>query len=150
MTSECGKVYVGETGRTLKTNKQKRKRSVRKPNQNNAFCSPYLPRVNKNISLEVSRIFNREQNGAKKIIKQELPIWAKKREDTMGQDSGLQLHMYITVGTRSTNHKVSISPNSSPHPPRSQPPLLHPSIVNTFLFSSYFYPHLFTFSFTSC
>lgn len=67
---ECGMVYVGETGRTLKTREADHKRAIRTGNAEHSGISKHVLETGHSIDWDGVKILDRESNWTKRKIKE--------------------------------------------------------------------------------
>ena len=85
---ECGKEYVGETGRTLHQRMTEHKRAVKNNDPNNALAV-HVTKTHHNIKWEDAKVLTREEQWTKRKIKEGLAI--RNRVNNMNLDQGFQL-----------------------------------------------------------
>ena len=105
---ECGAIYIGETGRTLKTRLAEHQRAVNTMNSNNGIAV-HVMMTHHTIKWEGARVVSVEPHLTKRKVKEALTI--RRTPNNMNLDSGFQLD---SVWCHSS------LPSSTPHP---RPPL---------------------------
>ena len=87
---DCGKVYIGETGRTLKDRLGEHKRAVTNGNTNNAIAVHILNNNDHSIEWDEAKVVKRDQYISTRKIKESLIIRAT--PNNMNTDPGVHVH----------------------------------------------------------
>ena len=85
---ECGKEYIGETGRTLCQPMTEHKRAVRNGDQNNALAV-HVSKTQHSIQWEEAEVVTKEEHWTKRKIKEGLTI--RDRRNNLNLDQGFQI-----------------------------------------------------------
>ena len=101
---ECGAVYIGETGRTLKIRVTEHKRAVLNQNSNNGIAV-HVMKTHHNIQWEEARVVTKEPYLIKRKVKEGLLI--RRTKENMNLDSGYQIDNVWCIQT------ISKSDNSN-------------------------------------
>ena len=87
---DCGKVYIGETGRTLKDRLGEHKRAVTNGNTNNAIAVHIINNNDHSIEWDEAKAVKRDQYISTRKIKESLIIRAT--PNNLNTDPGVHVH----------------------------------------------------------
>ena len=99
---KCGRVYIGETGRSLSVRISEHKRAVQQLDKKNAIAVHMAEHMNHQILWQDSTIKEYEPNWYTRIKE---GIWIKQTANALNTDSGLSLN--TTWNTMPTNKEES-------------------------------------------
>ena len=89
---QCGKVYVGETGRSLKTREGEHKRAIRNGDDNHSGISKHVIETGHTISWDGVKILAFENNWRKRKIKEGIFIAKKGQSSLLNTKPGIPMH----------------------------------------------------------
>ena len=87
----CGRVYIGETGRCLSIRISEHKRAVQHLDKSNALAVHIIEHMDHQIQWEESTIIEFESNWYTRRLKE--AIWIKRTANTLNTDPGLHINV---------------------------------------------------------
>ena len=85
---ECGKVYIGETGKTLTERLAEHRRAVRRMDNNNSLAV-HVQRTTHSITWDKAEVIEKENNKIRRKIKEALRI--QNTDQCLNMDQGMQI-----------------------------------------------------------
>ena len=85
---ECGKVYIGETGKTLTERLAEHRRAVRRMDNNNSLAV-HVQRTTHSITWDKAEVIEQENNKIRRKIKEALRI--QNTDQCLNMDQGMQI-----------------------------------------------------------
>ena len=86
----CGRVYIGETSRSLDVRRSEHKRAVKSMDSKNAIAVHIIENMDHQIQWEDSRVIEFEKNWYKRRVKEAL--WIKITTNCMNTDPGININ----------------------------------------------------------
>ena len=117
----CGRVYIGETGRCLSIRISEHKRAVQHLDKSNALAVHITEHMDHQIQWEESTIIEFESNWYRRRLKE--AIWIKRTANTLNTDPGLHINVtWNTMLLKPTDKRCRLGPKIDEVPSRVSTP----------------------------